>query len=109
MDLEYAKTLLRGCVRSELQDHAFGDAEVSWDYNGTPLADGYFSATIQSVTVRVPDDVSVFKGEEALELRKLGEEGAIGRNDETGPDEYAEGQIMPSLTKNAVFEELTGE
>lgn len=109
MDVEYAKTLLRGCTRSELQDHAFGDAEVYWMQNETMIATGYFSGTIQEVHIKVPDAEASFIGEAAMELRTLGNEGHIDRNDETGPDEYAEGAIMPGLTKEAVFRELTGE
>lgn len=109
MDVEYAKTLLRGCVRSELQDHAFGDAEVFWTEGETEVATGYFSRGIESVSITVPDGQAIFTGETARELRTCGVEGTIGRNDETGPDEFVEGRIMPGLTPELVYKELTGE
>lgn len=115
MDVEYAKTLLRGCVRAELRDHAFGDAEVFWiDEHKREVATGYFGGDDSSVTVNDLEDETgqtfyFFKGEDARALRECGTEGPISRNDETGPDEFIEGAVMPGLTKEAVFRELTGE
>lgn len=106
MELSEAKALLERCVRDELRDHAFGDAEVSWRNEEGEIASGYFSRN--KADVWIPTNAS-FDGDEARELRKCGSEGHIERNDETGPTEYAEGQIMPGLTKEGVLQELLGD
>jgi hypothetical protein len=51
--------------------------------------------------------IGSFKGNEARRLRECGIEGKIERNDETGPDEFVVGQVMPGLTKAGVLEEIT--
>lgn len=115
MDIDEAKEFLNGCVRHELRDHAFGDTEVSWLKDGLIVASGYFSGTTADVWVApslppgVPiGDSTTFHGHESHELRKCGTEGAIERNDETGPDDYVEGDIQPGLSRGDVFHELTG-
>lgn len=90
---EYAKELLARCDRAESRDHTFGDREVYWTYNGVDVADGYFGGGSADVyvldnTSDVDGDRYSFKGEKARELSKLGKTVTIGRNDETGPDEY---------------------
>jgi hypothetical protein len=103
MTLDEAKRILNECVRSELRDHAFGDAEVYWEDDGEEVAFGYFGQTSS-----VGGDGWSFEGREADELRKCGRTGLIERNDETGPSMYQEGKCMPSLTLEGVREELTG-
>jgi len=103
--LDEAKKVLDGCVRSELRDHAFGDAEVFWEKDGKEVASGYFGGSIASVS---GGEIGSFDGQDARVLRSCGTEGEIERNDETGPDTYAEGDTMPGLSKGDVFHELTG-
>lgn len=103
MELTAAIILLNTCVRSELRDHAFGDAEVSWTKDGKEIAGGYFG---RDASVWINDGPS-FKDDEARQLRRCGSEGHVERNDETGPESYSEGNILPGLTKEAVFKELT--
>lgn len=103
MEIDEMKELLNGCTRTELRDHAFGDAEVSWWKDGKEVASGHFSSSHNSVMIgHIP-----VQGTTARELRYCGIEGHIERNDETGPDEYFEGTIMPGLTLSGVLEELT--
>lgn len=90
---EYAKWLLAQCDRTECWDHYFGDREVYWTYNNTYVADGYFgagSANVYVLDITAPTDQDrfTFRGEQARELARLGKTVSIGRNDETGPDEY---------------------
>lgn len=103
MEIDEAKELLNGCTRSENRDHAFGDVEVYWTKNGVQVAEGYFGSSMSQVMIgNVP-----ILGTTARELRYCGVEGRIERNDETGPDDFVEGRIMPGLTKEGVLEELT--
>lgn len=104
MELSEAKATLNLCVRGECRDHAFGDVEVFWTRDGEEVADGYFGGGTASVHVQGTS----FQGSEAHELRACGAEGEIGRNDETGPDEFIEGFTMPALTKEYVRHELEG-
>jgi hypothetical protein len=104
MELEQAKQLLKSTVRQELRDHAFGDVEISWMVGAEQLASGYFSGTSQLVSIMGTS----FDGDDARALRDCGIEGVIERNDETGPEEYTEGDVMPGLSKGDVFQELTG-
>lgn len=104
MELQEAKELLDDCTRSEMQDHAFGDAEVFWFRDLTEVASGYFAGSVNEVYF-VQHGVS-FKGDDAKSLRNCGKEGAIQRNDQTGPEKYSEGEILPGLTKEAVRQEL---
>lgn len=110
MNLEEAKTLLSGAVKSELRDHAFGDCEVTWWDAAKPyklIAEGYFGGAERSVSFEQPR-VS-FKDAEADELRKCFSSQKVERNDETGPDEFVVGQTMPGLTLEGVRRELEGE
>jgi len=105
LSLVDASALLASCERSELRDHAFGDTEVTWtDPEGTVVADGYFGGTASVVVAGTS-----FDGEDARALRDCGSLAAVGRNDETGPDEWREGEAMPGLTAEAVRAELEAE
>ncbi len=106
MTLDEAKKILSECERSELVDHAFGDAEVDWNKDGKEIAAGYFGGTSESVGFNDADHTT-FMDKEARELRQLGKLVASERNDETGPDEYKEGTCMHALTPAGVLEELT--
>lgn len=106
MELEAAKTLLNECVREELRDHAFGDVEVYWMKDDKEVATGYFSGGMASVGFT--EEVFNFDGDDARMLRPCGSEGAVERNDETGPDNFTLGATMPGLTRQAVRDELTG-
>lgn len=108
MNFEEAKTILGGAVRHELRDHAFGDVEVYWVVKGKEIACGYFGGGKAEVNVFKPAaDSTTFVDDEARTLRDFGTAVAISRNDETGLDEFVEGQIMPGLTLEGVREELT--
>lgn len=106
MNLDEAKEILFTATKSELRDHAFGDCEVEWYIGKADVANGYFSGSMQ--TVSFADGGSKFSGSDADELRKCFLEEVVERNDETGPDEFVVGKIMPGLTKEGVFKELTG-
>jgi hypothetical protein len=106
MKVEEAAALLNACTRIELRDHAFGDTEVVWRKDGVDIAAGYFSGVSSDVTFYGKD--GDFTGPNARELRKCGNL-IVGRNDETGPDEYQEGVVMPGLTLEGVRQELAGE
>jgi hypothetical protein len=109
IDVEMVNEILSKCMREELRDHAFGDAEVSWMYAGKQAAYGYFSSSSSHITLTCPDgeESATLRGEEARRFRYCGIEGTIERNDETGPEEYSEGTCMPALTHKGVLEELT--
>lgn len=109
MTVEEAAKVLNACERRELRDHAFGDAEVSWigPSSQNVIAEGYFGGSQANVHFGVSRQS--FSGADAVALRLCGQEGQIERNDETGPEEYTEGKMLDSMTKGAVFEELTGE
>lgn len=109
MTVEEAAKVLNACERQELRDHAFGDAEVSWigPSSKNVIALGYFGGSHASVYFNVQGQS--FYGVEATSLRLCGQEGRVERNDETGPEEYSEGKMLDSMTKGAVFEELTGK
>lgn len=102
-----AKELLAKCKRFELRDHAFGDTEISWFLDQVFVAEGYFAGGQATVCVMHTDCYAEFEKDEARELRKIGIEGGVERNDETGPEEYQEGVVMPGLTPEGVFLELT--
>jgi hypothetical protein len=108
MNLEEAKTLLNGATRHELRDHAFGDMEVYWVKNGKEIACGYFGGDHAEISVFKPAaDATTFDGDDARALRECGTLGMAARNDETGPNEFIEGQTVPGLTLEGVREELT--
>lgn len=109
MQFADARTLLESCTRKELRDHAFGDTEVSWHKDGHEVAGGYFSGRNADVWIKVDDgNIVGFEGMEARQLRDYGATGAIFRNDETGPETYVEGAVMPRLTIEGVRRELSG-
>jgi hypothetical protein len=109
MNLQEAKEFLNTCVRNELRDHAFGDTEVGWTLNGAEVAAGYFGGGTADVCINY-DTVNVaFSAAEARELRDCGTIGISERNDETGPEEYQEGVVMPGMTLEGVQDELTRE
>lgn len=90
---EYAKWILEQCDRAESRDHYFGDREIYWTYNNTDVADGYFGGGaadvwVLDITAPTDQDRFAFHGEQARELSRLGKTVTIGRNDETGPDQY---------------------
>lgn len=112
MNLEEAKTLLKGAVKHELRDHAFGDCEVDWTIGDDKVATGYFGGSDRHVSVRVNANMwhsTRFMNYEADELRKCFASEAVERNDETGPDDFVVGRTMPGLTLEGVRKELTGE
>jgi hypothetical protein len=73
------RDLLTGCVRSELHDHAFGDAEIHWLRDDEIVAEGYRGASGMSVSVLEPH--SEWDGQLAAPLLRLGKQGLIERND----------------------------
>lgn len=109
LDLDEAKVVLDSCERAELRDHAFGDVEVSWTKDDKEIADGYFGGGVYDVCVKLDSKTVTFSNEQALKLRNCGTLAEVGRNDETGPDTYVEGVIMPGLTLEGVRKELTDE
>lgn len=103
MNFEEAEKVLEETVRSELRDHAFGDREVTWMNEGGIVATGYFGSGMSEVSIGEHN----FVGSDAYLLSKKGVEGKIERNDETGPDEYNDGDIMVGLRPQDVLEEIT--
>lgn len=84
-------------TRSELRDHYFNDAEVFWfDPQGQlgigdPIAGGYFGPSGYSVWINPNPphgEQGSFRGDEAMQLRKLGTLKNVERNDTSGPTEY---------------------
>ena len=104
MTLVEATELLTECHRSELRYHAFGDREVTWTLGTKEVASGYFSGRISEVCVLD----TKFTGSEALHLITTGKTVSVERNDETGPNDYRDGEVMPGLTLEGVRKELTG-
>ena len=106
------KALLDTCVRHELVDHAFGDAEVEWfDKQEAKVASGYYGGDRADVLGGDGEYEGKFcyEGREARQFRKCGTLGVRERNDQTGPDQYQEGACLPGLTLHGVRSELTGE
>lgn len=106
MNVAQAANILSECMRDELRDHAFGDREVFWIKGQVTVATGYFGG---HYSVSFCDGSVSFSGADALFLAEYGTEGDIERNDEMGPDRYVDGEIMPGLTLEGVFRELTEE
>lgn len=106
MELDEVIYLLMSSSREELRDHAFGDAEVYWSRNGKAIAVGYFGST-SGVSVTFEGQTTSFLDKDADRLRYLGTLAKVERNDETGPDQYQEGNCMPGLTLAGVFKEIT--
>lgn len=109
MKIDRAREILNGAIRHELRDHAFGDTEVMWIVDGVEVGGGYFGKT-EEVWVMGSDGEKdgCFTGDYACRLRVCGKSSVIERNDETGPDNYAEGVTMPGLTLEGVRKELEG-
>lgn len=107
MELAEAKELLDSCDRSELRDHAFGDVEVFWSKDHEEIGGGFFGGGNASVWISGKD--TAFDNDEARSLRECGKLVAVERNDETGPENFTEGDIQPGLSKGDVFHELTGQ
>lgn len=106
MELETAKKRLDGAIRYELRDHAFGDMEVSWIKDMKVIATGYAGRSMDCVTIGDGPTAS-FTNDDARELMSCGTLGGVGRNDETGPDDFVQGRAMPGLTAEGVLEEIT--
>ena len=125
MSLEVAKKFLAQNFKAECRDHAFGDAEVTWcrvpfpeddesapDIDGEIVANGYYSGRDATVLIEatVFDGVdyvqSGFDGKDADALLECCKSAVIDRNDETGPDEFVRGQVMPGLTLEGVRKEI---
>lgn len=106
MNLDEAKTFLDGCDRHELRDHAFGDMEVSWTKDETEVACGYLGGANTNIDIHGLSEDVVFKGDEARALMGCGTLAHRERNDETGPDDFVEGRVMPGLSVDDVHEEL---
>ena len=107
--LDEAKTALNSCRREELRDHAFGDREIYWMSGETEVGFSYLGGggpTIVSVELADGREAN-FTGREANELLRCGTL-HVTRNDETGPDQYADGDCMPGLTLEGVKKELCG-
>jgi len=88
MTFERASNLLGVCTRYESRDHAFGDREVFWRRGEVEVADGYFGGGDAEVFIHEDFGGGAFKGDEARRLAERGSMVVLGRNDETGPDEY---------------------
>lgn len=87
MTLDEAKTLLASCTRQQLVDQAFGDAEVYWyDKDGLEVAGGYFGRSAEVGFSSDDTGRTEFKGDEAWELRYLGELTISERNDSQGDE-----------------------
>lgn len=78
MTREEAQALLNDCVRDELRDRTFSDAEVYWIKDGVEIAVGYFGPSAQTVCFNLVD--GSFKDNEAIELRECGTRGRIDYN-----------------------------
>jgi hypothetical protein len=89
MTLEEAKQFLGRHKRYESRDHYFGDREIVWvDEDEEEVAGGYFGGGSKSVWIHEEHGGGSFEGDEAKELVTFGKSVVIGRNDETGPDDY---------------------
>jgi len=88
LTFEEASNLLGMCQRFESRDHAFNEREVFWRRGENEVADGYFGGGSAEVFIAADFGGGVFKGDEARKLAERGTNPVIGRNDETGPDEY---------------------
>jgi len=110
LELEEAKKVLERCKRLEVRDHAFGDAEIYWtDSDGDERGFCYLCGFVEVSVYEKgsTETLETFKGPDARELLKCGTL-EVYRNDETGPDEFVEGQTMDALTLEGVRRELTG-
>jgi hypothetical protein len=89
MTFEEAMKFLARCERIESRDHYFGDREVYWTLDDEEVAGGYFGGSDKSVWIHEDQGGGSFEGEQAKQLVAQGRSVVIGRNDETGPDNYA--------------------
>lgn len=108
MNIEEAKLFLATTQRQESRDHAFGDVEVYFMQGKKEVGGGYFGGGHADIWFEKDGENFSFKGDQAREIRNAIPLGAVGRNDETGPDTFTEGRTIPGLTKEAVRKELTG-
>lgn len=96
MEINEAKELLDLCEREELRDHAFGDREVFWTFDGVEVAGGYFGGVSKNVWIYryFPgidfgdqcEQIASFDDDDAYELVKCGKLKHIERNDMQGND-----------------------
>ena len=86
MTFQEATNRLAPCIREECRDHAFGDREVFWSFNGETVATGYAGST--GFEVSFSDGTGNFVGKHARILMEKGKLGQTYRNDETGDDYY---------------------
>ena len=98
MDTTEAQELLNLCDRQELRDHAFGDREVSWRFDGVEVAGGYFGSGHKSVWIHDYEQIVIhgfdhaqfvlanFSDDEAHVLSTCGKVTMIERNDMQGDD-----------------------
>lgn len=70
IDIEEAVYFLMTSAKFETD--AGQDTKVSWSREGQPVASGKFRAQAGSITLKIEDREQVFKGPDALRLRKLG-------------------------------------
>lgn len=103
MNVKEAVNILNDCDRHELRDHAFGDMEISWTRRGIEIAYGYLDGNTCGVHLV---SGTAFSGEDAKTLVGCGTLAHIERNDETGPEDFVPGRIMPGLTREAVKQEV---
>ena len=90
MTLEQAKNELKDTVRHECRDHDFGDREVYWMRGEDERASGYFSSTVDEVSVGGVG----FAGKDARALLECGVL-EVSRNNSTGPQDFVEAVMMP--------------
>lgn len=85
MSLTDARAFLEGCLRHELVDHAFGDAEVGWqNAAGEQVASAYFGNSSNSLGINETEQfvASEFSGEDARSLQHAGTLAKRDRNDD---------------------------
>ncbi len=108
MDISVANIVLNLCDRFELHNHAFGDTEITWQYEGLQIGGGFFNDRQQYVWVRMKNFIGNFLSEDADRLRRCGTLVKVSRNESVGPATYMEGLVMRGLSNDDVKEELTG-
>ena len=70
IDIEEAVYYLMSSARFE--NEAGADTKVSWAKEGKNVGSGKFRAENGSATIKIEDREQVFKGRDAVRLRKLG-------------------------------------
>ena len=106
MTLSQARNILNWATRQELRDHAFGDREIAWFIDGYCVGDGYQGGSGVSVSVHDGEEWHRFVDADAFQLVNCGQLGEVERNDETGPAEFSQNEIMPGLTLESVKQEI---